>query len=159
MWPFCPGLGRDRHHARRERQRAADLQRPPQDQSIRLAENPQDLLQEKQLLHQDPSWRGKHKPLSGNFMHLSYHFTPLLHVHSPHQPLTKFYRVKNTISTRKKNHVTLEGELFISLADEFEDDMSRFILLILLSCSAEIQSGLGGVALSSGIFTVRASQR
>lgn len=73
---FCPGLRRDRHHARRERQRAAHLQRPPQDQSIRLAKNPQDLLQEKQLLHQDPSWRGKHKPLSGNFMHLSFHFTP-----------------------------------------------------------------------------------
>lgn len=72
-------------------------------------------------------------------------------MHSSHQPLTKFYRVINTISTQKQthdirqsdesvppNHVTLEGELFISLADEFEDDMSRFILLILLSCSPEI---------------------
>lgn len=88
--------------------------------------------------------------ITGNFTHLSFPFTPLLHVHSPHQPLTTFYRVKNPILTQKKmhirqsdesippNHVTLEGELFISLADEFEDDISRFILLILLLCSAEI---------------------
>lgn len=147
---FDPGLGRDRHHAGRERQRAAHLQRPPQDQSLRLAQNPQDLLQEKQLLHQDPPWRGKHKPLSGNFMHLftSLHFCTCTYLN---QPLTKFRSAETPFPLRKKplvirrsdesvppNYETLEGELFISLADEFQDDMSRFILLILLSCSAEI---------------------
>ena len=54
-----PGFRRNRHHARRERQRSAHLPRPSKDQPIRLAENPQDLLQEKQLLHQDPPRRGE----------------------------------------------------------------------------------------------------
>lgn len=56
---LCAGLGGRGHHAGRVQQRAAGLQRPAPDQQVLLAEDPQDLLQEEQLLHQDPTWRGE----------------------------------------------------------------------------------------------------
>lgn len=56
---LCVGLGGSGHHAGRVQQRSAGLQRPTQDQQVLLAKDPQDLLQEEQLLHQDPAWRGE----------------------------------------------------------------------------------------------------
>ena len=56
----CAGLGGCGDHAGCVFQRAADLQRPSEDQPLRLAQSPQDLLQEEQLLHQDTTWRGSH---------------------------------------------------------------------------------------------------
>lgn len=53
-----PGLGGRGHHARCVCQRPAGLQRQAPDKSIRLAQNPQDFVQEEQLLHQDQTRRG-----------------------------------------------------------------------------------------------------
>lgn len=67
-----PGFRRNWHNARCERQRSAYLPRPSKDQPIRLAKNPQDLLQEKQLLHQDPPRRGKKKHSLSCLLHLAW---------------------------------------------------------------------------------------
>jgi len=41
----------------------ARLQGQVKDQPLRVAQDPQDLLQEEQLLHQDSTGRGKNEPL------------------------------------------------------------------------------------------------
>lgn len=46
------------HHARRVCQRTPGLQRQTPDKPFRLAQNPQDFVQEEQLLHQDQTRRG-----------------------------------------------------------------------------------------------------
>ena len=45
------------------RQWPARLQGQVKDQPLRVAQDPQDLLQEEQLLHQDSTGRGKNEPL------------------------------------------------------------------------------------------------
>lgn len=55
---FFTGLGGCGHHAGCVCQRAPGLQRQTSDQSLRLAQNTQDFIQEKQLLHQDQAGRG-----------------------------------------------------------------------------------------------------
>lgn len=57
---WTPGFRRNRYNAWCERQWAAYLPWPPQDQPICMAQNSQDLIQKKQLLHQNPPWRGKY---------------------------------------------------------------------------------------------------
>lgn len=52
------GFGGCGHHARRVCQRTPGLQRQTPDKPFCLAQNPQDFVQEEQLLHQDQAWRG-----------------------------------------------------------------------------------------------------
>lgn len=47
------------HHAWRQRQRTTHLPWPSEDQPLRLAEDPQNLLQEEQLLHQNTPRGGR----------------------------------------------------------------------------------------------------
>lgn len=59
-WCFLPpGLRGGRDHAGSLCERTAYLQRQVADQSVCLAQNPQDILQEEQLLHQNPAWWGE----------------------------------------------------------------------------------------------------
>lgn len=48
---LCVGLGGRGHHAGRVQQRPAGLQGQTEDQQVLLAKDPEDLLQEEQLLH------------------------------------------------------------------------------------------------------------
>lgn len=57
---LSPGLWGCRDHVGSLCKWPAHLQRQVADQQVRLAQNPQDLLQEEQLLHQNPSRRGEH---------------------------------------------------------------------------------------------------
>ena len=52
------GFGRSRDTARSVCQRPAGLQRPTANQPIRMGQDTEDLLQAKQLLHQNPTGRG-----------------------------------------------------------------------------------------------------
>lgn len=55
-----PGLGGCGDHVGRLCKWPAHLQRQVEDQQVRLAQNPKDLLQEEQLLHQNPARGGEH---------------------------------------------------------------------------------------------------
>lgn len=55
------GLWGRRDHAGSLRKRPPHLQRQAADQQVRVAQNPQDLLQKEQLLHQNPTRRGKNR--------------------------------------------------------------------------------------------------
>lgn len=59
MFVLFPGLGGCGDYAGSLCKWPTHLQRQVADQQIRLAQNPQNLLQEEQLLHQNPARRGK----------------------------------------------------------------------------------------------------
>lgn len=59
MFVLFPGLGGCGDYAGSLCKWPTHLQRQVADQQIRLAQNPQNLLQKEQLLHQNPARRGK----------------------------------------------------------------------------------------------------
>lgn len=56
---ICAGLRGCGHYAGCVQQWSAGLQRQTEDQQVLVAKDPEDFVQKKQLLHQDPTRRGK----------------------------------------------------------------------------------------------------